>query len=227
MPGGPSLIFDKSSLESLNLDEAVLLDNFYSSVITPLFFVECLADLERPTGAPTGRPSCCPRSDPFGSGAVLLSSVVEGLVDNNIPPKGRDVGECIYCGERDGALGTEHAVPYGLNGPWTLLRASCDACAKITHRFEHDVTRCLWPDVRNVLAMQSRRRDKRSPTLPLILQRDGVQEVVQVPRTQYPTYLLTPLFPPPAILWSSRPVRGVFANLDTIHLCGPTFHQAS
>src|SRR5260370_38747571 len=44
---GASLIFDKSSLESLNLDEAVLLDNFYSSVITPIFFVECLADLEK------------------------------------------------------------------------------------------------------------------------------------------------------------------------------------
>ncbi len=44
---GPSLIFDKSSLESLNLDEAVLLDNFYRSTITPLFFVECLADLEK------------------------------------------------------------------------------------------------------------------------------------------------------------------------------------
>jgi len=44
---GPSLIFDKSSLESLNLDEAVLLDNFYRSIITPLFFVECLADLEK------------------------------------------------------------------------------------------------------------------------------------------------------------------------------------
>jgi hypothetical protein len=47
MPQGPSLIFDKSSLESLNLDEAVLLDNFYRSNITPLFFVECLADLEK------------------------------------------------------------------------------------------------------------------------------------------------------------------------------------
>jgi hypothetical protein len=47
MSQGPSLIFDKSSLESLNLDEAVLLDNFYRSVITPLFFVECLADLEK------------------------------------------------------------------------------------------------------------------------------------------------------------------------------------
>src|SRR5690348_7719653 len=47
MPFGPALIFDKSALESRNLDEAVLLDNFYMSNITPLFFVECLADLEK------------------------------------------------------------------------------------------------------------------------------------------------------------------------------------
>jgi hypothetical protein len=47
MAQGPSLIFDKSSLESLNLDEAVLMDNFYLSTMTPLFFVECLADLEK------------------------------------------------------------------------------------------------------------------------------------------------------------------------------------
>jgi hypothetical protein len=44
---GPSLIFDKSSLESLNIDEAVMMDNFYMSTITPLFFIECLADLEK------------------------------------------------------------------------------------------------------------------------------------------------------------------------------------
>jgi len=43
MPAGPSLIFDKSSLESLNLDEAALMDSLYMSTITPLFFVECLA----------------------------------------------------------------------------------------------------------------------------------------------------------------------------------------
>jgi hypothetical protein len=47
MPGGPSLIFDKSSLESLNLDEAVFMDTFYMSNITPLFYVEVLADLEK------------------------------------------------------------------------------------------------------------------------------------------------------------------------------------
>ncbi len=43
----PFLLFDKSALESLNLDEADLLDNFYQCVITPIFFVECMADLSR------------------------------------------------------------------------------------------------------------------------------------------------------------------------------------
>ncbi len=138
-----------------------------------------------------------------------------------VPLNSREIGECIYCGRRDAPLGKEHAVPYGLNGPWTLLKASCDACAKITHRFERDTMRSLWPDIRNVLAMQSRRRDKRSLTLPLVVQRDGVREVIQVPRSEFPTYLNTPLFPPPAVLWRSQPVRGVFTNLDIIHVAGP------
>lgn len=148
-------------------------------------------------------------------------------VDIKVSLNAREVGECIYSGTRDAALGKEHAVPYGLNGPWTLLKASCDACARITHRFERDVMRRLWPDIRNVLAMQSRRRDKRSPTLPLIVQRSGAKEIIQVPRSEYPTYLLTPLFPPPAIFWSDKPVPGVFANLATVHLTGPTFQEAS
>ncbi len=44
---GPILIFDKSLLESLNPDEALWLDNFFLTNITPLFFVETLADLEK------------------------------------------------------------------------------------------------------------------------------------------------------------------------------------
>lgn len=148
-------------------------------------------------------------------------------VDIKVSSNAREVGECIYCGTREAELGTEHAVPYGLNGPLTLLKASCNACAKITHRFERDVMRCLWPDVRNVLAMQSRRKDKRSPTVRLIVHRNGTEEVIQIPRTEYPTYLPTPLFPPPGILWCNKPIRGVFTNADTIHLAGPTFEEAS
>jgi hypothetical protein len=47
MPQGPVIVFDKSTLESLSIDGSVMLDNFYLSNITPVFFVECLADLER------------------------------------------------------------------------------------------------------------------------------------------------------------------------------------
>lgn len=47
MSRGPILIFDKSTLESLNLDEAVLLDSFFVTNITPLLFIETLADLEK------------------------------------------------------------------------------------------------------------------------------------------------------------------------------------
>lgn len=46
MPG-PIIIFDKSALEGLNVDEALWLDNFFLTNITPLFFVETLADLQK------------------------------------------------------------------------------------------------------------------------------------------------------------------------------------
>lgn len=44
---GPITLFDKSFLQSLNIDEAVLFDNFFLTNVSPLFFVETLADLEK------------------------------------------------------------------------------------------------------------------------------------------------------------------------------------
>jgi hypothetical protein len=48
---GPITLFDKSALQSLNLDESVWFDNFYRPVISPLFFVETLADLSKEVDA--------------------------------------------------------------------------------------------------------------------------------------------------------------------------------
>lgn len=44
---GPNLIFDKSFLQSINVDESVWLDMFFYTNITPLFYIETLADLEK------------------------------------------------------------------------------------------------------------------------------------------------------------------------------------
>lgn len=46
MSQGPVVIFDKSTLEGLSVDESVLFDHFYRANIPPIFFIECLADLE-------------------------------------------------------------------------------------------------------------------------------------------------------------------------------------
>ena len=44
---GPITVFDKSFLQSLSLDESVWFDQYFTTVITPLFFIETLADLEK------------------------------------------------------------------------------------------------------------------------------------------------------------------------------------
>jgi hypothetical protein len=44
---GPTLLFDKSFLQTLSEDEAVLLDQFFAAIIAPVFYVETLADLEK------------------------------------------------------------------------------------------------------------------------------------------------------------------------------------
>lgn len=44
---GPITLFDKSFLQSLNTNESVWFDHFYLTIISPLFFMETLADLEK------------------------------------------------------------------------------------------------------------------------------------------------------------------------------------
>ena len=44
---GPITVVDKSFLQSLSVDESVFFDHFFNPIITPLFFIETLADLEK------------------------------------------------------------------------------------------------------------------------------------------------------------------------------------
>ncbi len=138
----------------------------------------------------------------------------------------RDVGQCIYCDARDVPLSTEHAVPYGINGPWTLLRASCQRCADITHRFERDSLRGLFQAVRIVLKMQTRRPKKRPSTLPLVLEYKGVQRTVQVSLTDFPLYLPIIRLPQPGSVTNARAYADS-VNIDFKHLTGLSFESVS
>jgi hypothetical protein len=144
-----------------------------------------------------------------------------------VPKNARYIGQCIYCDTSEGPLSKEHAVPYALNGPLTLLKASCPSCANITHRFERDCLRefGLYSAIRAVLRMQTRR--KRPTVLPLVLESNGGQQNVQIPVADYPLYLPTPHLPQPGAVTGAPITQDVHVDLKFIHITGPSFSDFS
>src|SRR5580704_12853046 len=80
MPGsGPIVLFDKSALQILNIDEAVWFDTFYFPNMTPLFFVETLADLEKEMqsgGSPEEFVGALAEKTPLGAGINVHHQVL-------------------------------------------------------------------------------------------------------------------------------------------------------
>ena len=142
-------------------------------------------------------------------------------------PRMRDIGECIYCGSVAGPLQREHAIPYGLNGEWTLLRASCSACANVTHRFERDTLRCLFLPIRAVLDMRTRHRHERPRRLPVVIESRGETRTIELPRTEYPLYLPVPRFPPPGALVGRPRTPEMPTEMTFLHIAGPTFQEVA
>ena len=144
------------------------------------------------------------------SSASREHAEIKEMADLPIPLNGRYIGECIYCGAAD-ELTTEHAVPYALNGPWTLLEASCRECCDLTHRFERDTIHGLFPAIRAVFRMQTRRKTKRPVTLPLLVVKQGEDCFIQVPLNDFPLFLPIITLPIPGVVegrpWSQVSVR--------------------
>lgn len=156
---------------------------------------------------------------PTPAGVEISSASVANLP---VSVNGRHIGECIYCGATSG-LSREHAVPYGINGPWTLLKASCGECRDITHRFEHDTLRGLLPALRAVFRMQTRRKGDRPKTLPLLIETKGTEQFVDVPLNEFPVFLPIIEFPPPGVVAGRPRTAGIGPPvLDVRHLAGPT-----
>lgn len=97
MPMGPIVLFDKSFLQSLSVDEAVWLDHFFISNICPVFYVETLADLAKQS--PGGR-----------AGEDFVSSIANKTPEVHGSP-------CVYHAElceanlRGYKIPLEHKIP--------------------------------------------------------------------------------------------------------------------
>jgi hypothetical protein len=59
----------------------------------------------------------------------------------------------------------------------------------------------------------------------LVLESNGIQRTIQVPRNEFPLYLPTPLFPPPGFLTGAPHSPGISTQLKFLHLAGPSFEE--
>lgn len=115
-------------------------------------------------------------------------------------PTHRVVGQCIYCFTHEAPFSREHVIPLGLNGELLLLDASCASCRRITSRFEQDAMRSALIGPRTGLRMRTRRPRERPTRLPLLVERGGRRQQILIPAEEYPAFLATPVFAPPAHL---------------------------
>lgn len=76
------------------------------------------------------------------------------------------VGQCVYCGDKNEPLKTEHIIPLALNGELELPRASCGTCEKETHAFEGKCCARIFNPIRLALNYPSRRKKKRAKEFP-------------------------------------------------------------
>ena len=116
------------------------------------------------------------------------------------------VGRCIYCGATSGQFSDEHIIPFALNGALILPKASCDACARITHVYERTVARGIFGHFRMRYKVQSRRPEKRPTHIPIgTLLPDGTKGTANVPVDEHPVTLFVYKFEQPTILRGLAP----------------------
>jgi len=130
---------------------------------------------------------------------------------------GDAVGYCIYCGGTDG-LSKEHIVPYFLAGGFTLPKASCKECSKITQKFEEALSYTFFFALRRRYNIQ--RRSKRgSVSYPIILKQNGQDSKRSIPFSQLPAVVVWPFFDEPGILIGQNPnntISGISFTISNV-----------
>lgn len=120
-----------------------------------------------------------------------------------------NVGRCIYCGAKNTKLTDEHIVPLGLNGCYLLKKASCEACAAITSRFEHEVLRKSLIGPRIGLDLPTRNKKNRPKYLELTVETHGVQKIIQLEQNENFSVVIFPEYLCPAHIDGREVEKGI------------------
>src|SRR5713101_4899144 len=114
----------------------------------------------------------------------------------------RDIGQCIYCGDKTSPLSREHVLPKGLDGAnsprdfhdaLVLRHASCESCRKQTQILEQDVLRTALDTPRQALNIKG--KEQRGKQVMAHLESfDGTSEIREMDVTDVPVAIVLPTF---------------------------------
>lgn len=136
------------------------------------------------------------------------------------------VGQCIYCKATSQPLQTEHIVPFGLNGPWELPRASCQECAKIISEFEREVLRNSLIVPRVALNFPTRNKKQRPQAFSLIVEKEGKETTLQVPIQEHLAAMILLQYKLPAYIDRRQYKSGIeVVGLVNIKVGGPPIEE--
>ncbi|MFA6329957.1 MAG: HNH endonuclease [Candidatus Micrarchaeia archaeon] len=129
------------------------------------------------------------------------------------------VGECIYCGKRDGELTDEHIIAYALGGTDVLPSASCKHCAEVTSMIELEVLRKQLLQVRAKLSLPSR-KSSLPDNLPVTVTLGDEAKTFYLPKAEHPTVASFLLYPLPGVLGGNSPESGINVIAIQMHQIG-------
>lgn len=117
----------------------------------------------------------------------------------------KPVWRCIYCDRRhpDFPLGKEHIIPFSLDGPFILPRASCTQCSRKTRDFETACARTMFGPYRLASGMPTRNPHERPSHLSAFTQHKNrtARQERRIPLSEYPIISVAiPELPPPGLL---------------------------
>ncbi len=135
----------------------------------------------------------------------------------------RDIGQCIYCGDKTSPLSREHVLPKGLDGAnsprdfhdaLVLRNASCESCRKNTQTLELEVLRNTLDTARQVLGIKG--KEQRGKRVTAHLESfDGTSEMRELDITDVPVGIVLPTFEKASIV-ESNTKKSVYSYGDIV-----------
>ena len=120
-----------------------------------------------------------------------------------------NVGQCIYCGTKEGKLTDEHIIPKGLNGPFLLKKASCLECNRITSDFERDVLRKSLIEPRRGLDIPSKSKKNWPEYFELDVIKKGKEETIRLDPSDNFSMLIVPEYLQPSYFDGRKTEKGI------------------